>query len=117
MQNCVKNIPFMSRSPDSHLLREISYCDLAAIPGGDQPCYDEQRDGFTGRCKAENCCEGRYVISGLCPDYPNNFKCCFRRNICASGCGKCIHLATFILIHKVTVCFTSLGVYGFRNMQ
>ena len=70
---------------------------FVAIPDGTQPCYDEERDGFVGRCEAENCCEGRFVISGLCPDYPNNFKCCFRRNLCAASCGKILFTLHFFI--------------------
>jgi len=61
------------------------------FPGADQPCYQEERQDVQGFCETESCCDYDFVISGLCPNYPANVKCCFSSNTCGKECrgGGC----------------------------
>ena len=95
----------------SSLLLSVSQGSSLEFPGGmdggNQPCYDTEQDGVTvgerpfltisrlllsvchflqGWCEHTACCAYDYYISDLCPNYPNNVKCCYSHNECAAEC-------------------------------
>ncbi|CAG0887672.1 unnamed protein product [Darwinula stevensoni] len=57
--------------------------------GAGDECWYLILEGTYGQCMQEDCCAHEFWLSGKCPSYGGDWRCCFSHNQCAQECGSC----------------------------